>query len=854
MIRFVHPTLLFLLSLIPIIGIAWWWAAARAETRLAGLVAPALQPRLLPPHSRARTLAQIILALVALVLLTVAAARPQWGRRSETVITRSRNLLIALDVSRSMLAHDVHPNRLERAKVDILDLIAELNGDNAGLLAFRNKGILLCPLTTDYAFLRQAMDGVSPESAPQGETDLADVIQKSLEALEGMADDYNAILLISDGEELTGDAAAAARVAGSRGIPIFTVGIGDPAGAGIPGEAGADPLRFEGQPVTTRLMDATLAAIARESGGSYIPLATAGTAHTTLGAIYRRHLRNLSARERQETLENQYVERYHLFLIPAIAALLAAACLSRGRLAGARSRAPSPLLPPLSRGSLALLMVLLTAAVSNANPAAPQATNTHAASPTAPQTASTNTASPTAAGAPLGVGRNAARHAQALYRLGQYEDAAAAFSAAAQGADTETAAAWRYNAALALFKAGKTDDAAAILRSLTYARTIGPRAAELLGSAALEQSRAIKAEAGADVRVTHLETAASALQTALRDTPDLPDARENAHIESVLKAHPQPQPDVLLETLFREQRALLDEIPAAFTNDAPRLIAVAEALGARQEQAGDLLIPLKRVLLESGAITNDQQRATVAALFETTRDTLRNSTRKLRDIDPSALQDVARIEPFAYGLWTQLAAPPALVGEAITTQSNALTSASQRLLRPPQPESLTLTRHFRERFPEWADQLQQQAQADTNAPTLTPEARAEIEQLAEETEGLQTEALRAQNSKSYQNQALATLIRIRDLLPKNKSSGSSGQPQPQSDTPSDPPESEDPPPPPEDNAPENEKPEPQQASKPEPPPDVQEMLRRALEREKEQEERKRERMRNLPMSPSKRDW
>jgi len=844
MIRFVHPGLLFLLSLIPAVGFAWWWTAVRAQSRLAELVAPALQPRLLPPHSRARTLTQILLALAALLLLTVAAARPQWGRRDETVITRGRNLLIALDVSRSMLAMDVHPNRLERAKVDLLDLIAELRGDNAGLLAFRRTGVLICPLTTDYAFLRQAVNGLSPDSAPRGETDLADAIRKALEALEGMAQDHNAILLISDGEQLTGDAVAQAREAGRRGVPIFTVGIGDPAGAPVPAETGTDPLRFQGQPVQTRLMDETLAAIARESGGSYIPLATAGTAHTTLGAIYRRHLRSVTAKERQETLENQYVERYLLFLLPALAALLAAACLSRGRLAGARVRAAPPL------RALVLLALLAAPGALSAAQESPAATNA------------------TSAGVPvvLPAGREGARRAQSLFRGGKYEEAAAGFEAAALDADIETAAAWRYNAALAWIRAQKNDEAARLLRGLTTSRTIGPRAAELLGSAALEQSRAIQAETGAAPRAAQLETAATALQTALRATPEeprrlrnlarvlpaLPEARENAHIETVLKAHPQPQPDTLLETLFREQRNLTGEIPAVFTNDAPRLIAAAEALARRQTAAGDLLIPLKRVLLESGALTNDQQRAAVAAAFESARDTLRDSTRKLRDLDVSALQDVARIEPFAYGLWKQLAPPPPLVDEAIATQSNALATAAQQAARPPQPESLTLTRLFRERFPAWADQVQQQAQSDTNAPTLTPEARAEIEQLAEETEGLQREALRSADPPPCQRRALDNLLRIRDLLPKNPQSGESGQPQSRQQP--DPSEAEAQPDKPQDKPEDKPEDQPQPEQKPETPKDVQEMLRRALEREKEHEEQKRERMRNLPMSPSERDW
>ena len=336
--RFAYPYILFSLSLIPLIGVMWLWLYRRAQRRLALLIAPALQPKLMPAHPKSAFYAQFSLVMAGLTLLVFAAARPQWGRKDEKVFTRGRNLVVALDVSRSMLAADVHPNRLERAKADIMDLIEDLKGDRAALLAFRSKGSLLCPLTTDYAFLRQALDGVSPESAPRGETDLGDAIRKALEALDPALDEYNAILLISDGEDLKGDALEAAAESARRNIPIFTVGIGDDAGATIPGESGQGLQQFKGSAVKTRLMSETLSAIAAASNGRYIPLGTAGTAHTTLGAIYRRHLRQIAAKEQQELIENRYQERYQLFLFPALLSLLAAAGFSRGRLCGNRTR------------------------------------------------------------------------------------------------------------------------------------------------------------------------------------------------------------------------------------------------------------------------------------------------------------------------------------------------------------------------------------------------------------------------------------------------------------------------------------------------------------------------------------
>jgi Ca-activated chloride channel family protein len=336
--RFSYPYLLLLLSLVPVVGLLWLWLYRRSQRRLSLLIAPALQAKLMPARHASVFYIQFALVLAGLALLVFAAARPQWGRKDVTVFTRGRNLVIALDVSRSMLAADVHPNRLERAKTDIMDLIDDLRGDRAALLAFRNKGSLLCPLTTDYAFLRQALDGVSPESAPRGETDLGDAIRKALDALDPALDEYNAILLISDGEDLKGGAIEAAQDAATRNIPIFTVGIGDDAGTTIPGENGKGIQQFKGTAVQTKLVAETLSAIASASNGRYIPLGTAGTAHTTLGSIYRNHLRRIAAKEQQEQLENRYQERYQLFLFPAVLLLLAAAGLSRGRLCGGRTR------------------------------------------------------------------------------------------------------------------------------------------------------------------------------------------------------------------------------------------------------------------------------------------------------------------------------------------------------------------------------------------------------------------------------------------------------------------------------------------------------------------------------------
>ena len=299
--KFVYPWKLTLVAFVPVAGAFWIFLRARAERRLEKIVAPTLAGRLLPTAAGPLARLQMPLMVVGLTLVALAAARPQWGHSSQKIEARSRNVVVALDVSRSMLVADVRPNRLERAKADIADLVDSLEGDRCALVVFRQKGILLCPLTTDRAFLRSALETATPESAPRGETDLGAAIRTSLQALDPAMDDHNAIILVSDGGDLRNNAFAYAHAAKKRGIPIFTVGLGDPRrDSTIPDASGKGVQMFKGQPVKVRLEEGALREIASASGGRYVPLATAGTAETTLGAIYRRFLRQVAAQEQAE--------------------------------------------------------------------------------------------------------------------------------------------------------------------------------------------------------------------------------------------------------------------------------------------------------------------------------------------------------------------------------------------------------------------------------------------------------------------------------------------------------------------------------------------------------------------------
>lgn len=839
--RFVYPWLLLLLSIIPLVGMIWLWLDQRAQQRLARLVNPALQNKLMPIQAKSVRHLQFLLVFSGLTLLIFAAARPQWGRKDERVITRGRNLIIALDVSRSMLATDVHPNRLERAKTDIMDLIEDLDGDRAALLAFRNKGSLLCPLTTDYAFLRQALDGVTPESAARGETDLGDAIRKSLEALDPALDEYNAILLISDGEDLKGDAVSVAKLAGERNIPIFTVGIGDGSGSTIPDAENKGVQKFKGQTVQTKLVSETLHAIAAASkSGRYIPLGTAGTALTTLGAIYRNHLRQIAAQEQQELIENRYQERFQLFLIPAIFCLLAAAWTSRGRFSRKLTR----------RTVTTIALLFLTILHAQEQPLA--ATNEV----------------PKVSAPVVAPGRAGARLAQSLFKKKAYLNSAETFLAAARGADPVEAEIYRYNAAYAYSCAQDITNAVQTLRPLLSSRRLGSQAGELLGKLLVAQAHAPEAKEPGAV-ADALGEASTAFQTALRETPDdarcirnlsravtpLAAAREQAHIAQVMEKHGKTPPDQLMNTLLAEQREIMTRATTLFTNEAPSLIAQAEALAERQKTQADLWIPLKSQLLQ--AVTNQQQQAMMAQQIELARDSMTGATAALKDLKPEAVNEVTESEPVVYGFWKALAAPESLVGEGILCQSNAIQQLNHIYLknRDSQTETLQLTRLFQDRFPQWADQYIQQNQSNTNLPPFTPEDKAKIEKIAAHAEKLQKEIVTNQPEKQerhvLQEQALEDLIEIRDLLPKNPNQNQSQnqQQQPQQKQQQQQPQDQ----PKEQEQKENE-PQKKPEEKKQPPQDVQETLRRALEREKEHEDEKKERMRKIPLSPSERDW
>jgi Ca-activated chloride channel family protein len=895
-IDFANIWVLYLLWVVPAAGLWWFALCRRREAGLAAFASPQMQARIRPPYDANRTIWQSLLTGCAALLLLLAAARPRWGEREETVYTRGRDLIIALDVSLSMLANDVHPNRLERAKADIVDLVKDLTGDRAGLLAFRKKANLICPLTTDYAYLIQALNAAGPGSAPRGETDIGNAITRALEAFDTKTASHKAVILISDGEDLTGTAEDTARSAAEHGIPIFTVGLGARGGARIPVPETGGFMEYDGKPVVTKQHHDTLYKIARITGGAYIPMETAGAGSVTLGTLYRKHLRNIDARDQEESLRRHRIERYQWFLCPAILLLLAAACLSRGRLA-AGPRPPlnktGPNAAPLPEGPtlkdltpparpvrhLALCLaawIIAGHAVASTN-ALPQAG--------------------TPDGEPIPPGRAGAWVAQGLYRAGRYREAAEAYLDSAAGASRHAQGDYRYNAAVSHFKAGEYRKAADLLRALALQTEgdLSKRAALGLGASLYNQTDQLAGEESrARTRHELLTQAGEAFKDAFRGGTDatpagrnlsvilkqLPESRQLAQIEELTEQYGQQPPDQIAMDMLKAQRAINQGISRACQDPTPASVDQLETLAEQQRNNAARWIPLKGKLLGALAqeATDDAARQRLQAAeqhVELLRNTMLDAADDLRDLDLRAEQRARTAQYGLYQLWKGVAPYEPLLAEDLRLQTNALlaaqaasnrASAPQEDLLSDQQECAELTQLFRTRFEAAvpADGLPAQpdaasAQADpTNAAmelAITPETRLQIIDLADQALAAQEKAAELLRNDAdrpggitQQKVAVQALDKIRELLPKQQAPQ---QQQPPQEQPQREPQQQQQKPDDSQNTPQDDAGEPQAKPVPE---DVQELLQKALQREREHKAEKERRDRRIPMSPANRDW
>ena len=295
----------------------------RREADLMKLIHPRFRHRLTEGFSPWRRNLKRGLWVLAVLLLFVAVARPQMGYEWREVKRKGIDIVFAVDTSRSMLAEDLTPSRLERARLGIIDFVGRLEGDRVGLIPFAGSAFALCPLTLDYQAFRESLDVLDTDLIPRQGTDLASAIKEAERLFDENGNNHRVLVMLTDGEDLQGDVIDAAKAAAKKGMAIYTVGVGSPEGATIPlvlGNGRKDFVRDEsGKVVKTTLDEATLEKIAEVTNGLYVRL---GRGAEGLNTIYQEKLRMVPKSELNQRMERIPLERLEWPLGLAIGILL----------------------------------------------------------------------------------------------------------------------------------------------------------------------------------------------------------------------------------------------------------------------------------------------------------------------------------------------------------------------------------------------------------------------------------------------------------------------------------------------------------------------------------------------------
>ena len=330
------------------VGMLLWWSEQRKKARLRRFAASPLLPKLAKSHSAGKAITRSILLAMSVVFLFLALAQPQWGTRRREATPSGIDILIALDVSRSMLARDVRPNRIERVKLGLSNLLDIVKGDRLGLIAFAGNSFLQCPLTLDHSALRRTLRELEVGLIKRQGTDLAQPIEQASRSFS-KDDNDRFLILVSDGEDLEAKGLRTAKEAAKKGVRIYTIGIGSMEGARIPTDLVHEKARNflkdpEGNVIVTKLDKKSLQAIAEATGGKYFSLGPTGQG---LEKVFK-ELQAIGHRKRHTLLSQELpIERFQPFLLLALIFLLSEFFLGNRR----RMVAVGP--------SLAVLLLLL---------------------------------------------------------------------------------------------------------------------------------------------------------------------------------------------------------------------------------------------------------------------------------------------------------------------------------------------------------------------------------------------------------------------------------------------------------------------------------------------------------------
>jgi Ca-activated chloride channel family protein len=333
-------------------ALAWQFRRSDQQQRVAltQFASARLLPKLASSISTSRKLTKRVLFTLGVAFIFIALARPQVGFEFQETHRKGLELLFAVDTSKSMLAQDVKPDRLTRAKLAVTDLLTKLNGDGVGLIAFAGSSFLQCPVTLDYDAFRESLDALDVNVIPRGGTDIASAIHEAEAVFKTRTAADKILILITDGEDLGGEAITAAQSAGKNGLKIFTVGVGSTTGELVPvpsENGGTDFAKDEnGRPVKSHLDETTLKKIAETTGGIYQPLGAQGEGLTN---IYERGLTSFTRQDLKAREARIPLEKFHWALLGALV------CFIGELLIGNRRRTAMPQLGTATTAAALLL-------------------------------------------------------------------------------------------------------------------------------------------------------------------------------------------------------------------------------------------------------------------------------------------------------------------------------------------------------------------------------------------------------------------------------------------------------------------------------------------------------------------
>ena len=330
--QFATPDAFYLWLLLP--ALAWFlaWTKKRRRQAVEKLGDLALLDRLSLRVSAVRERVKPALVGAALFFLVLALARPQWGRGEQEVFARGVDVFLVLDTSFSMDATDVAPSRMERARYIASQLMGRLQGNRLGLVVFSGTAFVQCPLTLDFAAARIFLDTVATGIVSEPGTNIVQAIEAAKRGFVSRKSTHRVIVLLTDGEQQSGDVLAVAEEARQDGIVIHAVGVGTPGGEPIPvlnerGEVSDYVRDAEGQPVLSRLDEKTLSELALATGGEYFRVSERDEEIEGITSL----VMAMEGEDLESQLFTRYRERYYWALAIAIAFLLADTLLARER-------------------------------------------------------------------------------------------------------------------------------------------------------------------------------------------------------------------------------------------------------------------------------------------------------------------------------------------------------------------------------------------------------------------------------------------------------------------------------------------------------------------------------------------